>query len=104
MTRERDRIQENANKYIVKNCPCYVNYEDKLHLCCDGQGEGECQDCTDCVIKQVIEKCKKKSGKCERCKASEDYQPTDCLYYCSNDDVIFANNILQLFYIEENKG
>ena len=25
MTRERDRIQENANKYIVKNCPCYMN-------------------------------------------------------------------------------
>lgn len=24
MTRERDRIQENANKYIVKNCPAIL--------------------------------------------------------------------------------
>lgn len=81
MTRERDRIQKNANKYIVKNCPCYVNYENILHLCCDGQGEGECQDCTDCVIKRVIEKCKEHPFK-------------DCA--CGDD-------ILQLFDIEEIK-
>ena len=68
MTRERDRIQENANKYVVKNCPCYVYYEDKLRLCCDGQGDGECQDCTDCVIKQIVELCKhyKKHSDCGR--------------------------------------
>lgn len=48
--------------YIVKNCPCYVNYENKLHLCCDGQGDGECQDCADCIIKQVIEKCNSRKG------------------------------------------
>ena len=83
MTRERDRIQENANKYIVKNCPCYANYENKLHLCCDGQGDGECQGCTDCVIKQVIEKCKDMAS--------------DRGYYAYD----FANEILQLFDIEE---
>ena len=49
----------------------------------------------------MIEVCKERSGKCERCKASEDYQPTYCLDYCSNDDVIFAKQILQLFDIEE---
>lgn len=49
------------SKYIIKNCPCYVQYENSLHLCCDGQGDGECQDCTDCVIKQIVELCKNKN-------------------------------------------
>jgi hypothetical protein len=91
--------------YIVKNCPTtYLNFEDKYVCTSQIKEKGfpfYCQDCTDCVIKQAIEKCKKKSGKCERCMASEDYQPTDCLYYCSYDDVVFASNILQLFDIEE---
>ena len=85
--------------YIVKNCPCYTlkgGYYD-----CWANQDTWCQNITDCVIKQVIEKCTERSGKCERCKASEDYQPTDCLDYCSNDDVIFATKILQLFDIEE---
>lgn len=47
------------SKYIIKNCPCYVQYENSLHLCCDGQGDGECQDCTDCVMKQIVELCKR---------------------------------------------
>lgn len=45
-------------KYIIKNCPCYVYYEGILHLCCDGQGDGYCQDCTDCLIKRIVERCK----------------------------------------------
>ena len=55
MTRERDRIQENANKYIVKNCPsiCFGKLCSKPFL----SYALNCQDCTDCVIKQVIEVC-----------------------------------------------
>lgn len=83
-------------KYIVSNCPAYLTEEDYCTCYLE-----VCSDCTDCVIKQVIEKCKERSGKCERCKASEDYQPTDCLDYCSYDDVIFATKILQLFDIKE---
>lgn len=45
------------SKYIIRNCPCYEHYENSLHLCCDGQGNGECQDCTDCVMKQVVDYC-----------------------------------------------
>lgn len=60
--------------YVVKNCPaifysgitdeakCWQKWE---------QFDESCQNCTDCIIKQVIEKCKKRSGKCERCKANE---------------------------------
>ena len=84
---------------IVKNCPAIISLYERPQ--CALPSNYYCKDCTDCVIKQVIEKCKKKSGKCERCKASEDYQPTDCLNYCSYDDVIFATEILQLFDIEE---
>ena len=87
MTRQRDRIQENANKYIVKNCPCLksqISYKDKLWINgCSELGEvGSrmcCQDITNCVIKQVIEKCKEHPFK-------------DCA--CGDE-------ILQLFDIEE---
>lgn len=98
-------------RYIVKNCPCFVlgiamKGNDKKVQTCNNYRIRElthCSDIADCVIKQVIEVCKERSGKCERCKASEDYQPTDCLDYCSIDDVIFAKQILQLFDIEEIK-
>ena len=92
--------------YIVRNCPC-IKHFDEIELdnrCMSTQDDKLffCENNTDCVIKQVIDKCKERSGKCERCQASEDYQPTDCLDYCSNDDdVVFADDILQLFDIEE---
>ena len=43
-------------KYVVKNCPCNVTTEDM----CDWENTNEtyCEDCTDCLIIQVIEKCK----------------------------------------------
>jgi len=49
------------NKYIIRNCPsCYYIYCDKEYEC-NWRGSGitkPCQDCTDCVIKQIVEKCK----------------------------------------------
>ena len=78
--------------YIVKNCPVM-----QYHTC---EKYGMCQDCTDCVLKQIVELCRERSSKCERCKAYKDYEPTDCLS-CSTDDVVFANDILELLNIEE---
>lgn len=40
------------SKYIIKNC---ISYENGL---CDNQ-DVFCQDCTDCVLKQIVEKCKR---------------------------------------------
>ena len=97
MTSKLDRIQENANEYIIKNCPCYVNYEDKLHLCCDGQGDGECQDCTDCVIKQVIEKCKDSKLSYSKLEILRTACETNQAY----GKAVMAEQILQLFDIEE---
>lgn len=62
-------------KYIVKNCPAYSDY-------CEEIKSYECQDCTNCLIKQVIEKCK------------------DSLDMGYRDEFI-SSEILQLFEIEE---
>lgn len=67
MTHKRDRIQENANKYIVKNCPaCMVNpmFSTPDYFCNDIAIEERilhCDSRTDCVIKQVIGVCKREA-------------------------------------------
>lgn len=50
--------------YVVKNCPAY-DYEEEFdyHICKQPLvpyecSVDDCQKCTDCVIKQIIEKCK----------------------------------------------
>ena len=63
------------NKYIVKNCELICNGE------CPNSETGFCEDCNDCLIKQVI----------EMCNAKQD------LYFTKR----FAEEILQLFDIEE---
>jgi hypothetical protein len=40
------------SKYIIKNCPAYSDY-------CEEIKSYECQDINNCVIKQIVEKCKK---------------------------------------------
>ena len=48
--------------YIVKNCPAITEYKfsDKVHKDCCQYRYGYCKD-IDCVIKQVIEKCKERT-------------------------------------------
>ena len=40
------------SKYIIKNCPAYSDY-------CEEIKSYECQDCTNCVMKQIVELCRK---------------------------------------------
>ena len=63
MTRERDRIQENANGYVVRNCPACHNYYSNIYEChqMDDCDDNSCSSYADCVIKQVIEMCKKET-------------------------------------------
>lgn len=62
MTNKFDRIHTNTNKkYIIRNCPaifysgitpepkCWQKWE---------QFDETCQNCTDCIMKQIVEKCK----------------------------------------------
>ncbi len=83
-------------KYIVKNCPACRQYQVGIYTCddlydCDLQ---RCQDCIDCVIKQVIEKLNEADNSCEGKNCSE----CSGFYICHSQ---FANKILQLFNIEE---
>lgn len=91
MTRERDRIQENANKYIVKNCKSNYKLNGKYVCGAPRIHHYFCQNCTDCIIKQVINKCKYYQNKIGRTPQ----------YRAGFVDA--TSNILQLFDIEEIK-
>lgn len=74
-----------SSKYIIKNCPAIYgisldgckkdHYEDGTVLC---------QDCTDCLLKQIVDKCEEK-------------------YHKSSNIVsrVFATEILQLLDMQE---
>lgn len=39
-----------SEKYVIRNCPMY------FHTNCYGHtGNCDCQDCTDCVLKRIVE-------------------------------------------------
>ncbi len=78
------------NKYIVKNCPA----RDKFGLCWNGSLE-YCEDCTNCLIKQVIELCN------DDLKPIREWQEGDTIFVEYKKDVHLARDILQLFDIEE---
>ena len=86
-----------SNKYIVKNCPSYSNG----CIGCTAYRVSSCfcERCTDCLIKQVIEKCKKEVI-CDDCElqGTTKCDARLCTNFYLND---FAQEILQLFEIEE---
>lgn len=90
MTSKLDRIQENANKYIVKNCRAYNE-----PWC--GDSMDNCINCTNCVIKQVIEKCKGVISNYSNLEILRTACETSEAYGKAN----IAEQILQLFDIEE---
>lgn len=89
MTSKLDRIQENANRYIVKNCPSCKEYNVfgvDTDWCCYDKHD-YCKNITDCVIKQVIEKCKKHADESIYCG------------HCSIENLGYS--LLNMFDIEE---
>lgn len=60
-----------SDKYIIKNCPCYIDMPLHRHdkVCRLGDivkpNHKElyvyCKDCTDCVLKQIVELCKEEN-------------------------------------------
>ena len=73
-------------KYIVKNCPATTGTNG---FCGDDRPEVFCQDCTDCLIKQVIEKCRNYDRAILK----------DLMLFKSVR--VIVRDILQLFEIEE---
>lgn len=55
-------------KYIIKNCPAYIEYRNAknelVRLCHSSRNTASivhfCKD-TNCLLKQIVEKCKKKA-------------------------------------------
>lgn len=45
-----------SDKYIIKNCPCRMELHE--NDCFGHTGYYNCCACTDCVMKQIVEKCK----------------------------------------------
>lgn len=81
------------SKYIVKNCPSFI--EDTQECESEQSHFIWCEDCTDCLIKQVIEKCKKKK---EWFSKSPDGVAFDLNAFMGGN---LQDEILQLFEIEE---
>jgi len=71
-----------SNKYVVLNCPTLMG-----NRLCYSKVIKQCADCTDCVIKRVIEKCNEYITVLEIHK----HDTKGCGF----------DNILQLFDIEE---
>ena len=68
------------SKYIIKNCPMY------FHGNCYGHtGNCDCSDCTDCVLKRIVELCE---------QYKKDYNTTNGVW-------LLANNITNLLDIQE---
>lgn len=87
---------------IIRNCPCFVEgiaikgMEQKTQTCNNHKIREltYCQDCTDCLIKQVIELCK--GVDCPCC-----YQGEGCDNCKTSGQKELAESILQLFDIEK---
>lgn len=89
--------------YIVKNCPClfnsyYASGKTVRFECNDGNHDDKlCRDVTDCVIKQVIEKCKGAVSNYSNLEILRTACETSEAYGKAN----IAEQILQLFDIKE---
>lgn len=84
-----------TKKYIVKNCPNYNEYDEEWNCLNTDVNDLLCVNCTDCLIKQVVEKCKFRSKICKDCGS-------DVCFECEHlTGGILANELLQLFAIEE---
>lgn len=87
------------SKYIIRNCPCYIDMPLHNHdkVCRLGDivkpNHKElyvyCQDCTDCVMKQIVELCKKELN------SLEEYVDV------RNIECVILQNILKLLDIQE---
>ena len=52
-----------SDKYIIRNCPAFVLMRTAtsgtyFDMCGNAKGHIKCADCTDCKLKQIVEKCK----------------------------------------------
>ena len=89
------------SKYIIKNCPAIYGIDDGF-LCSyreDDESEKYCYDCTDCVLKQIVELCKDYYKNCEiEGNCIDDRTCTSCFFGGGNE---LAQDILSNLDIQE---
>jgi hypothetical protein len=59
-----------SNKYKIINCPAFVLMRTAtsgtyFDMCGNAKGHIKCADCTDCRLKQIVEKCKNYKEDCK---------------------------------------
>ena len=92
------------SKYIIKNCPAFLDDVQLLEFsegtCNSLQNHRTyCQDCTDCVLKQIVELCKDYYKNCEiEGNCIDDRTCTSCFFGGGNE---LAQDILSNLDIEE---
>jgi len=77
-------------KMIIRNCP--ANYQNNCRTA--KVNEYNCQDCTNCVMKQIVELCNGIKCPCE-------YKGADCWECAESGARRFADKILKLLDIQE---
>lgn len=84
-----------SDKYIIKNCP---NYRDREvdYTCTIEAINSDCHNCTDCIMKQIVELAKGHTELCKNCE--QQIKECDCNDICN---AYRLNKILQLLQIEE---
>ena len=81
-----------SNRYVVLNCPTLMG-----NRLCYSKVIKQCADCNDCVIKQVIEKCRGAISNYSNLEILRTACETSEAYGKAN----ISEQILQLFDIEE---
>lgn len=81
------------SKYVIKNCPARVLFTDG-YFCRQTDGNILCSDCTDCVMKQVVEKLREADDSCYGIDCTE----CSGFYMCHSK---LANDLLKLLDIQE---
>lgn len=75
-------------KYVIKNCPnltkSYYSTGEVVHNQCGLTDDNLCQDCTDCVMKQIAENLNLVTYQCTNCDGCgyyEDCKDVECGTY-----------------------
>ena len=98
------------SKYIIKNCPAFDYKYNECHSKI-GNHKLYCMDCTDCILKQIVEKCKTKIED-DICLNCNDFETQRTFYECDYEhhrediyhkraDVCFAQQIIPMLEIKE---
>ena len=85
-----------SKRYIIRNCPAYSLEPSKYgNVCKIWCSNKPCQKHSDCLLKQIVEKCKEVKCPCE-------HKEDGCHYECDIPTIyVFAQEILDLLQIQE---